>query len=50
MDKMAPGGGGREIAEAHAYMEEFGYDGGDPTVIRPEDVSTRPDLIINVGM
>ena len=30
---------GRELAEATAYFSEFGYDGGDPTVVHPKDVS-----------
>ena len=29
----------REIGEGHAYQAEFGWDGGDPTVVHPNDVS-----------
>ncbi len=39
-DKLAPGGLGREIAEGWAYQGEFGYDGGDPSVVHAKDVST----------
>lgn len=38
-DKEAPGGLGREAAEGWAYQGEFGYDGGDPDVVHPKDVS-----------
>ncbi len=27
------------IAHATAYLDEFGYDGGDPNIIRPDEVS-----------
>lgn len=39
-DKIAPGGLGREVAEGWAYQGEFGYDGGDPSIVHPKDVST----------
>ena len=39
VDKIAPGGLGREIGEGWAAQGEFGYDGGDPTVLHPKDVS-----------
>ena len=39
MDKMMPGGMGEELGEMFAYAAEFGYDGGDPSVITPKDVS-----------
>ncbi|KAG6856862.1 hypothetical protein H0H87_012679 [Tephrocybe sp. NHM501043] len=29
---------GLEVAEGFAYMGEFGYDGGDPSVIHPKDL------------
>ncbi|KAG6853270.1 hypothetical protein C0991_005541 [Blastosporella zonata] len=29
---------GHEVAEGFAYMGEFGYDGGDPSVIHPKDL------------
>lgn len=29
----------RDIEEAMAYVTEFGFDGGDPSVIHPKDVS-----------
>jgi hypothetical protein len=34
-----PGGIGEELADMFEYIGEFGYDGGDPDVIYPEDVS-----------
>ena len=39
LDKMMPGGLGKEIGEMFAYAAEFGYDGGDPSVVHPKDVS-----------
>lgn len=40
------GGYGQELADMFAYMDEFGYDGGDPDVIYPwnlgVDVRTTP--------
>ena len=29
----------QEISEGHAYQAEFGWDGGDPSVVHPKDVS-----------
>ena len=29
----------REIGEGHAYQAEFGWDGGDPSVVHPKAVS-----------
>ncbi|TAQ86742.1 hypothetical protein B7494_g4946 [Chlorociboria aeruginascens] len=37
-DKLAPGGYGEEIGEMYAYAQEFGYWGGDPSVIYPNDL------------
>ncbi|KAL9102109.1 MAG: hypothetical protein Q9187_009164 [Circinaria calcarea] len=39
MEQVMPGGLGREIGEMFEYAAEFGYDGGDPSVIHPKDVS-----------
>ena len=39
MDKMMPGGVGQELGEMFVYAVEFGYDGSDPSVITPKDVS-----------
>ncbi|RFU81652.1 nadp-binding [Trichoderma arundinaceum] len=36
--KLAPGGYGEEIAEMLAYSQDFGYDGGDPSVISAEQL------------
>lgn len=41
VDQMLPGGLGREIAEGWAAQGEFGYDGGDPSVVHAKDVSVR---------
>ena len=38
-DKMVPGGLGREIGEGWMAQGELGYDGGDPSVVHPKDVS-----------
>ena len=32
---------GREVAEGWKYQGEFGYDGGDPSVVHPKDVSLQ---------
>ena len=29
----------RELHDAYAYQGEFGWDGGDPSVVHPKDVS-----------
>ena len=29
----------KEISDGHAYHAEFGWDGGDPVVVHPRDVS-----------
>jgi hypothetical protein len=39
LDKLAPGGYGEEIGEMYAYAQDFGYWGGDPSVIYAKDVS-----------
>ena len=38
-DKMLLGGFGREVGESFLFMCDFGYDGGDPTIVYPKDVS-----------
>jgi hypothetical protein len=42
LDKVAPGGYGEEIGEMYAYAQDFGYWGGDPSVIFPKDVRLLP--------
>lgn len=32
---------GRELAEMFQYMEEFGYDGGDPNVVYPWEIKDK---------
>lgn len=44
MDKLGPGGFGIEIGEMHAYAMEFGYWGGDPSIVLPADVSLRMNI------
>ena len=39
VEKFAPGGLGRELGEGWAFQGEYGYTGGDPTVIHAKDVS-----------
>ncbi|KAG9187862.1 hypothetical protein G6011_05733 [Alternaria panax] len=39
LDDMGPLG--REIADMFQYMDEFGYDGGDPTVVYPWDLEVE---------
>ena len=38
MDK-APTAFAKEVREAYAYQAEFGWDGGDPSIVHPKDVS-----------
>ena len=38
-NKIVPGGLGREMAEGWAYQGEYGYDGGDPSIVNAKDVS-----------
>jgi hypothetical protein len=38
-EEILPGELGREFGENVLFGRQFGYDGGDPTVIRPSDVS-----------
>ena len=46
-EEILPGGLGREFGENVLFGQQFGYDGGDPTVIRPSDVSF-PKTLRNV--
>ena len=39
-EKVVPIPGlGKEMGEMLAFMDEFGYDGGDPAIVHPKDVS-----------
>lgn len=38
IEEAIPGGIGKEFADMFEYIAEFGYDGGDPTVVLPKDV------------
>jgi hypothetical protein len=38
-DAMGPIG--REFADMFQYMDEFGYDGGDPSVMYPWDLEVK---------
>lgn len=35
-----PPGFALAAGESTAYLDEFGYDGGDPDILRPDEVST----------
>lgn len=39
LEEAIPGGVGEELADMLEYIAEFGYDGSDPTVVHPKDVS-----------
>lgn len=39
--EQAMGSVGKEVAEMFAYIDEFGYDGGDPDVVYPWQVKER---------
>ena len=41
VDRIASGGLGREIAEGWVAQSKLGYDGGDPSVVHPKDVSIK---------
>jgi hypothetical protein len=41
-DAMGPLG--REFADMFQYMDEFGYDGGDPSVVYPWDLGTKVEI------
>lgn len=38
-ENSIPGGVGEELADMLEYIGEFGYDGGDPDIVYPENVS-----------
>ncbi|KAF1991297.1 NAD(P)-binding protein [Aulographum hederae CBS 113979] len=38
MDKLMPGGMGAELEDMFKYMDLYGYDGSDPTVVLPKDL------------
>lgn len=38
LEEMMPGGIGTELADMLLYYEDFGYDGGDPTAIYPDQL------------
>lgn len=39
IESAVPGGIGEELADMFEYIGDFGYDGGDPSVVHPKDVS-----------
>ena len=41
VDKMIPGGLGRELGETCIYSSEFGFDGGDPDVKAPGEFGVK---------
>lgn len=42
VESAIPGGIGEELADMFEYIGDFGYDGGDPSVVHPKDVSVFP--------
>jgi hypothetical protein len=42
-DILAKGGYGEEMGEMYGYMVDFGYDGGDPSIVHAIDVSDLED-------
>jgi hypothetical protein len=48
-EELLPGGLGREFGENVLFAQEFGYDGGEEGVVRPEQVSFVPNHDILVG-
>ena len=39
MERIAPGGLGREVGESGLFVEEFGWTGGEEGILDPKDVS-----------
>ncbi|KFZ03600.1 hypothetical protein V502_10813 [Pseudogymnoascus sp. VKM F-4520 (FW-2644)] len=39
IENSIPGGIGEELADMFEYISDFGYDGGDPSVVYPKDAS-----------
>ena len=39
VENAIPGGIGKEVADMYGYISDFGYDGGDPSIVHPRDVS-----------
>lgn len=39
VEDAIPGGVGEELADMFGYISDFGYDGGDPSVVHPKDAS-----------
>ncbi|PYI29938.1 putative NAD dependent epimerase/dehydratase [Aspergillus indologenus CBS 114.80] len=40
-ENLLPGGLGREFGENVLFAQQFGYDGGDPTVVRPSQFDIK---------
>ncbi|PYH43922.1 putative NAD dependent epimerase/dehydratase [Aspergillus saccharolyticus JOP 1030-1] len=40
-EQLLPGGLGREFGENVLFAQQFGYDGGDPTVVRPSEFGLK---------
>jgi hypothetical protein len=44
-EKVIPVPGlGKEMGEMLAFMDEFGYDGGDPSIVLPKDLGVACPL------
>ncbi|KAK6206271.1 hypothetical protein QIS74_13690 [Colletotrichum tabaci] len=41
LEGAIPGGVGEELADMFEYIAEFGYDGGDPTIVLPKDLGVH---------
>lgn len=41
VENAIPGGIGEEFADMFEYISEFGYDGGDPSVVHPKDLGVE---------
>ncbi|WYZ38081.1 hypothetical protein EsH8_II_001587 [Colletotrichum jinshuiense] len=44
IEDAVPGGIGEEFADMFEYIAEFGYDGGDPTIVLPKDLGVDISL------
>ncbi|KAH9204935.1 hypothetical protein DL95DRAFT_318500 [Leptodontidium sp. 2 PMI_412] len=45
VENSIPGGIGEELADMFEYISDFGYDGGDPSVVHPKDLGVEVPVL-----
>ncbi|KAH9220808.1 hypothetical protein DL95DRAFT_432989 [Leptodontidium sp. 2 PMI_412] len=45
VEQAVPGGIGEEFADMFEYTSDFGYDGGDPSVVHPKDLGVEVPVL-----